>query len=111
MIKESSVLIGQEGQLTTPNQKWWSQMLPSLKTNSMQKLRYQLILSKDIDDQKILQSDWTRGTTGHTQPKEVVPDAPDLHAKNLRDFWISSRNTDDQKILQSDWTGGTTGQT
>ena len=56
-----------------------------------------MIFSKDIDDQRILQSDWTRGTIGHTQPKEVVLHAPDLHAKNLRDWWITSRDTDDQK--------------
>ena len=33
------------------------------------------IFSKDIDDQRILQSDWKRNTTGHTQPKVVVSDA------------------------------------
>ena len=34
-----------------------------------------MILSKDIDDHRILQPDWTRGTTDYTQPKVVVPDA------------------------------------
>ena len=33
-----------------------------------------MILSRDIDDQKILQSDWIRGTTGHTRSKVVVLD-------------------------------------
>ena len=32
-------------------------------------------LSRDIDDQWILQSDWGRSTTGHTQPKVVVSNA------------------------------------
>ena len=35
-----------------------------LRENS---LRYPLIPSNDIDDQRIQKSDWTRGTTGHTQ--------------------------------------------
>ena len=44
--------------------------------NPMQKkLRSQLIPSRDIGDQILLQSDWTRGATGPTQPIEVVPDA------------------------------------
>ena len=30
--------------------------------------------SRDIDDQRILKSDWPSGRTGHTQPKVVVPD-------------------------------------
>ena len=35
-------------------------------------IRYKLIPSKDIDEQRILQSDWIRGTPGHTQSKVVV---------------------------------------
>ena len=31
--------------------------------------------SRDIDDQRILQPDWTGGTTGHKQQKVLVPDA------------------------------------
>lgn len=38
------------------------------------KLRYQLIPSRDIDDQGILESDWVKGTTDHTKPKVVVSD-------------------------------------
>ena len=38
-------------------------------------LKDQSIPSRDVDDQKSLRSDWVRGTTGHTQPKEVVSDA------------------------------------
>ena len=37
--------------------------------------RYQLIPSRNTDGQKILESDWTRGTPGHTQPKMAVLDA------------------------------------
>ena len=41
----------------------------------MQKtLRHQLIPSRDIDDQRNLQFDWSRGTTGNTQPKVLVLD-------------------------------------
>lgn len=31
--------------------------------------RYQLIPSRDIDDQTIMKSVWTWGTPGHTQPR------------------------------------------
>ena len=37
--------------------------------------RYWLVLSSDIVDQRILQSDWMKGPTGHMQPKVVVSDA------------------------------------
>ena len=39
-----------------------------------EKLRHKLTLSQDIDDQRILQSDWTRCTSGHIQQKVVVLD-------------------------------------
>ena len=38
-------------------------------------LRCHLILSIDADDQRTLESHWTRDITGHTQPEVVVPDA------------------------------------
>ena len=34
-----------------------------------------LVPSRDINDQRIRQFDWTRGTTSHTQPKVVVTDS------------------------------------
>ena len=37
-----------------------------LITISMKKNQDHLIHSTDIDDQRILKSDWMRGTTGHT---------------------------------------------
>ena len=40
-----------------------------------EKLRYQLILSRDLAEQRIPQSQWTVGTPGQTQPKAVVSDA------------------------------------
>ena len=43
---------------------WW--LAPS------KKLRYQLIPSRKTDDQRILQPDWMRCLTVHTQPKVVV---------------------------------------
>ena len=70
--------------------------------------KYQLIPSGDIDDQVLLQSDWTRGTTGHTQPKIVVSDATFLwwslspRKKNVSHWFIPSRDIDDQRILQFD---------
>ena len=73
MIKESCNLIGQEAQLTRPslisdaNFPWW--------ISPRKKLRDQLILFRDIDEQRILQSDWTRGTTDQTQANVAVSDA------------------------------------
>ena len=32
---------------------------------TMSRLRYQMIASRVIDDQRILEYDWTRGTLGH----------------------------------------------
>ena len=45
-------------------------MLPSLDDCLHTKnLRYQLVLSGFIADKRILQFDWMRDTTGHTQSK------------------------------------------
>ena len=56
MIKESSNLTGQE-----PN------MLPSLdKYLHGKNVRYELIPSRDIADQGILQSDWISDTNGNS---------------------------------------------
>ena len=38
-------------------------------------LKYKLILSRDIEDQRIPLSDWMHDTTGHTQSEVVVSDA------------------------------------
>ena len=114
-------------------------MLPSLDHYlHVKNIRDRSIRSRNIDDQKILQSELKRGTTGHTQPKVVISDAAfpwwltsckklryhlipcrdidnddnfakNLHTKNLRDCRIPSRDTDDQRILQSDWAWGATG--
>ena len=71
-------------------------------------LRYWLIPSRNIDDQRILSFDWTKDTTGCTQSKNIVADATFssreyLHAKNLRYWLILSRDIEDQRIPQSDW--------
>ena len=51
-------------------------MLPYLNDDAHAKsLRYQLIPSRDNDDQKTPKSDCTRGTPGSTQAKVVVTDA------------------------------------
>ena len=83
-------------------------MLPSLEEYLHAKnLRYQMILSRDIVDQRILQSDWTRGIPGCTQPKrysQILTSSDDyLHVKNLRCHLIPSRDIVNQIILQSDW--------
>ena len=65
-----------------------------------------LLFPKGIDDQRILQSDWTRATTNHNQmyKSQTLPCRDDyLHAKNLRYRLIHLRDTNDKKILQSDW--------
>ena len=61
------------------------------------KVNHQLIPSTDIDDQRILQSDW-RGTTGQTQPKMVV-----FYLLKIISQLIPSIDIDCQRILQSDW--------
>ena len=49
-------------------------MLTSLNDYLHAKNRKQgLVLSSDIADQRILQSEWMRETTSHTQPKVIVP--------------------------------------
>ena len=51
-------------------------MLPSLDEYlHAQNLRYQWIPSRYIVDHRLLQSDKTGDTPGHTQPKAVVLDA------------------------------------
>ena len=40
---------------------------------------YHLIPSRNTSDQGILQSDWMRATTGHTQQNIVALDATTIH--------------------------------
>ena len=55
-------------------------MLPSYnKYLHTENLRHQLIPPKNIVDQRILQSDWTRDTLQHTQP-EVKVSGPIFHS-------------------------------
>ena len=76
IIKESCNLTRWEAQVATIKQNRQSHMLPSLDGYLHAKhLRVPLIPSRDINNQKILQSNWMRGTTSHTQSKEVAPDA------------------------------------
>ena len=69
-----------------------------------------MILFYDIDDQRILQSDWT------IQLKVVVfrpyiPLASNSMQKKNRCQLIVSRDIDNQRILQADWTRDITGHT
>ena len=75
MIKDSNNLTGSEAQLATADLNWQSKMLSSLDDYIFVKKRRTLILSRHIDDHRILQSDWMKKTTDHTQPKVVVLDA------------------------------------
>ena len=89
--------------------------------------RYQLFSSRYIDDQTITQSDWIKGTTDHTQPKEATFPwllSPSKESKrtwsqmikepaiwleethNLRYSLIPSRDIDNQRITQSNWLRG-----
>ena len=87
MIKEFCDPIGQTHSAhTQPKVVIWNATFPWYLSLS-KKLRYQLILLRDINDQRILQSDWIRGTSGLIQPKMIVSDVTYLddylHAKNL----------------------------
>ena len=92
-------------------------MLPSLDDwLRAKKLRNYLILSRDFNDQRILQSDWTRALSGHTHSRVIVSDltlpcwlSPCKNSKALG--FIPSRDTDDQRIVHSIWTRGTTSRT
>ena len=79
---------------------WWLSLSKSLKDR--------LIPSRDKDGQAILQSDWKRGPSGHTQPKKVISDAafpwPKTHVIPCREIY-------NKKILQSAWTRGFNWQT
>ena len=70
---------------------WWFSRCKKLKTSigsfqfycwskNAKNQTNQLILSRDTDHQRILQSDWMRDTTGHTRPKLIVSDV----AKNSK---------------------------
>ena len=75
--QETAILqvIGQETELVTRNYERYHQELLSLDHFlHPKKLRYHLILSRVIDDQPVKESDWTKGTTGHIQPKLVASD-------------------------------------
>ena len=45
---------------------------------------YQMIPSRDIDDQGIMESDWNRGTTGFAQPKVIVSHAKYPYTKKSK---------------------------
>ena len=63
------------------------------KEKHAKKLRYQLIISRDTDDKRILESDWTIDTTGPTYAKAVVSDATFswwLSPCNKSKMWIDS---------------------
>ena len=56
------------------------------KNHNTKNLSYQLITSRDIAEQRILQSDWTQGAPGLTQPTalylDLHPFKDYLQAKN-----------------------------
>ena len=58
---------------------------------------------QSIDDQRILQCNYTRSLTGHTQSKVVAQMLPFFddypHVKNLNDILIPSRDTDENVAI------------
>ena len=86
-------------------------MLPFLDDYLQAKnLKDQLIRPRDNDVQRTVQTNWTRGTTDHTQPKKdsfryCLPLITNTMQKNWFFWSIISRNIDDQRILQSTKTG------
>ena len=109
-MNEPCNLIGREAQLAIPNQKQSSQILPSLDRYLHAKTQiYQLISSRVIDDQWILWSNWTTGTTGHSQPKVLASDDTFIWwltpcKRKLRYPLSLSRDINNRRILQFDWT-------
>ena len=67
MIKESCNLSHTKPHQTKSGSK-------TLHDYPIQKKKISIIF-RDTDDQRILNSDWMRGTTGHIQTKVVVSDA------------------------------------
>ena len=75
--------------------------------------RHHLIPSRDIDEQRTLQSVWTKGIPNHIQPKNslrcnlplmIIPcKKSKISLDSFQRYWCST-------ILQSDWTWGKTGQ-
>ena len=78
-----------------------------LMTYSIKKVRDQMILFKEIVDQRILQSNLTRSLTDHTQHKNgslkcYLPLMTHCMHKKLRYNLILSQDIDNQRIVQSD---------
>ena len=71
--------------------------------------RYQLIPSRDFDDQRILESAGPHPTKKGSLRCYLPLMTNSMHKKNLRYQLILFRNISDQRSLQSDWAGGTTG--
>ena len=103
-MKETSCNTQPKTIVPDPTFLWW--LSPYKKVNN------QLTLSRDIDDKRTLQSNWTRGTPGHKELR-VVSDATlqkKLLAKNLTPWKKTDINRffPEILVLQSDWTRGTT---
>ena len=85
-----------------------------LMTNSMKKLRNQIILFKEIVDERIQQSNLTRSLTDHTQHKSgslkcyLTLMTHCMH-KKLKHKVILSQDIDNQRIIQSDCMKGKPG--
>ena len=85
-------------------------------TYSMKKLRNQIILFKEIVDERIQQSNLTRSLTDHTQHKSgslkcyLTLMTHCMH-KKLRYNLILSQDIDNQIIIQSDCMKGKPGNT
>ena len=110
MMKES----GREAHQPHPNKSSSFRYYLPLMINSTHTKKYQLVLSSDIVNQRILQSDWMRGTPHPTKkgsPRCFLLLMTNSMPKKLIYQLILFRNIDDQRILPSDWIRCLTGHT
>ena len=84
--KNPTTWLDERQKWSQPTKKGKSHMLPSLDDYLYAKnIRTHTILFRNIDDQRILQSDWSRGRIGHIPNKKMLTFAYDyLHAKRSK---------------------------
>ena len=76
MTKNSAIQFDERLNWPHPAKNRSSRLLPYLDDYlNAKNLQYQLLPSKDIYDQKILQSDWMRSKPGQTHAKNLVSGA------------------------------------
>ena len=61
--------------IPTKFDKRCKEIIKKLRQNDNSQTKVPLILSREIDNQKMLQPDWIKDTVGYNQPKVIVSDA------------------------------------